>query len=128
MDKQTFIIDGAKFSSLQEFSQCLSDLCFEGYNWGGNLDVLNDILYGGYGTPESGFILRWENSALSRQRLGYTETIKWLEEHIKTCHPANVPLLSQRLDEAKQGRGETLFDTIVEIIQEGRNGVELRLV
>ena len=135
MAKQTFIIDGAQFSSLEEFAQYFSNLVFEGHQWGGNLDAFNDMLYGGFGSPESGFVLRWNNSALSRQSLGYPATIKWLEEHLQTCHPGNIPHLEQRLAEAKQGRGETLFDTIVEIIQvhgfggdEAEDDIELLLL
>ena len=117
MEKQTFIIDGAQFSSLQEFAHYFSNLVLKDYEWSGNLDAFNDILRGGFGTPEGGFILRWENSALSRQRLGHAETIKWIEEHLSTCHPSNVPHLNKRLAEPKEGQGETIFDTIVEIIQ-----------
>ena len=134
MEKQTFVIDGTQFSSLLEFAQYFSNLVLKDYDWRGNLDAFNDILRGGFGTPEGGFILRWENSALSRQRLGYAETIKWTEEHIQSCHPSNVSHLNQRLAELKQWRGETLFDTIVEIIQvhgpggeEAEDGVELHL-
>ncbi len=135
MDKQTLVIDGAQFSSLEEFAQYFSNLVFEGHQWGGNLDAFNDMLRGGFGSPEGGFILRWENSALSRQSLGYLATTKWIEEHLQTCHPGNIPFLEQRLSEAKQGRGETLFDTIIEIIQvhgpsgeEAEDEVELQLV
>ena len=135
MEKQTFIIDGAQFSSLEEFAQYFSNLVFRGHKWGGNLDAFNDMLRGGFGSPEGGFIIRWQNSVLSRQSLGYAETIKWIEEHLQTCDPGNVPHLQQRLVEAKQGRGETLFDTIVEIIQvhgfggdEAEDGVELLLL
>lgn len=130
MNKQIFIIDGAQFSSLEEFAQYFSNMVFKGHQWGGNLDAFNDMLRGGFGSPEGGFILRWENSAISRQSLGYPETIKWITEHLNTCHPTNIPHLQQRLAEAKQGNGETLFDTIVEIIQAqgpDEDGVELQL-
>lgn len=92
MGKAVIVLDGAKFSSLKEFAIFFSNQALKGYPWDGNLDAFNDILNGGFGTPEGGFILRWENSALSRERLG-----------------------------------ETLFDTIVEII-EGRYGIELELL
>ena len=125
MVKQIYILDGANFLSFQEFTQYFSDVVFKESRWCGNLDALNDMLRGGFGTPENGFILRWENSVLSRQNLGYAETIQWLEEHIVTCDPTNIPHLEQRLADAKQGRGETLFDTIVEIIQvHGPGGTE----
>ena len=135
MDKQTFVIDGAQFSSLQEFAQYFSNLVLKNYEWRGNLDTFNDTLRGSFGTPEGGVILRWENSALSRQRLGHLETIKWLEDHIQSSNPSNVLHLTHRLTEVKAGHGETLFDTIVKIIQthgsggdEAEDNVELHLV
>jgi hypothetical protein len=120
MGKPVIVLNGARFSSLEEFAQYFSDLLLKDYQWRGNLDAFNDILNGSFGTPEGGFILRWENSALSRERLGYPETIKWLEEHIVSAHPTHVPSLKQRLAEAKQGRGETLFDRHVSVACQNR--------
>lgn len=135
MNQQIYVIDGDNFTTLQGFYDEISRVLIPGAEWGHNLDAFNDILRGGFGTPEGGFVLRWENSALSRQRLGYAKTIKWLEERIPNCHPSNVPHLEQRLSAAKEGRGETLFDTLIEIIQthgiggaEEEDGVELELV
>ena len=134
MTKPTFIIDGSKFSSLQEFAEHFSKVVLNGYPWRGNLDAFNDVLRGGFGSPEGGFILQWDNATLSRERLGHAETAKWFEEHLETCHPANIPHLQQRLAEARQGQGETLFDVIIEIIRhhgvggrEAEDGVELFL-
>jgi Barstar (barnase inhibitor) len=50
-----------------------------GAKWGHNLDAFNDILRGGFGTLEGGFILRWKNSTVSRERLGYPETVRQLD-------------------------------------------------
>src|SRR5437667_7339532 len=36
------------------------------YDWQGNLDAFNDLLRGGFGTPEGGLILVWLNSEASR--------------------------------------------------------------
>ena len=41
--------------------------------WGRNLDAFNDVLRGGFGTPEGGFTLRWKNHATSRRRLGQVQ-------------------------------------------------------
>lgn len=38
--------------------------------WNGSLDALNDILYGGFGTPDEGFELVWTDAAVSRKHLG----------------------------------------------------------
>src|SRR5262245_39633780 len=58
--------------------QILSQVLIPGAAWGRNLDAFNDILRGGFGTPEGGFVLQWINSALSRERLGYPETVRRL--------------------------------------------------
>ena len=57
--------------------------------WGRNLDAFNDILRGGFGTPDDGFILRWLNHDVSRRRLGYPETVRQLELRLERCHPTN---------------------------------------
>ncbi len=135
MDKRVYILDGAKFSSLEGFARHFSEVVLEDYQWSGNLDALNDILWGGFGTPEGGFVLRWQNSELSRRNLGTAETVRRLEAHLLICDPSGAPQMQRRLAEAKQGRGETLFDTIVEIIRDhgdggrqSRSGVELQLL
>ena len=50
--------------------------------WGHNLDAFNDILRGGFGTPEEGFTLRWKNHSISKARLGYP-AFDWLIEIIR---------------------------------------------
>jgi hypothetical protein len=102
--------------------------------WGHNLDAFNDILRGGFGTPEGGFVLRWVNSALSRERLGYPETVRQLERRLASCHPANREYVAADLERARQGVGPTVFDWLVEIIAvhgaggaEQEDGVELVL-
>ena len=70
-------LDGADFSTLEEFAAYFSNRVLIDYQWRGNLDAFDDILYGGYGTPDGGFIIRWHNSALSRQRLGHPIGSRW---------------------------------------------------
>ncbi len=121
--KHVYIIDGKRFGSLTEFAGQVSSVFGDPDLWQGNLDAFNDILRGGFGTPEDGFILRWTHSEQSRQVLGHESTVAWLEERLKACHPSNVPGLRARLVEARRGAGPTLFDEIVEIIRiHGPNG------
>jgi hypothetical protein len=55
--KSVLMIHGSRFADVdgfkREFSALLSD-----HTWGRNLDPFNDVLRGGFGTPEGGFILR----------------------------------------------------------------------
>jgi hypothetical protein len=63
-----------------EFSRLLDN-----HTWHGNLDAFNDLLRGGFGTTESGWVLRWLNSELSRSAPGYEATIQRLEPLLLTC-------------------------------------------
>lgn len=110
-------LDGTAFDSLDEFfDEVERKILDPGVNWGRNLDAFNDVLRGGFGSPEGGFVLRWKDSEISRQRL-LQHTPKWLEAMLSSCHPTNRPSVRSRLDAALDGRGENLFDTLVEIIR-----------
>ena len=132
--KKIYEIDGHHFSTLEEFYQEISHVLIPGAHWGHNLDAFNDILRGGFGTPEAGFILRWKNSDISRQRLGYAETVRQLSLRLERCHPTNKPDVKADLEQAKKAEGATVFDWLVEIVQihsvggeEEEDGVELVL-
>jgi RNAse (barnase) inhibitor barstar len=118
-------IDGARFSDLDGFYDEVSEPIIPGAEWGRNLDAFNDILRGGFGTPEGGFRLRWANSDLSRDRLGWDETIRFVERKLTICHPQNVPHVQADLAAAHRHEGETLFELIVDIIRgHGEGGSE----
>jgi RNAse (barnase) inhibitor barstar len=68
--KPQFTIDGIEFSTLDEFAKLFSSRILRIHEWHGNLDAFNDILRGGFGTPEEGFVLIWKNHKASRRRLG----------------------------------------------------------
>jgi hypothetical protein len=125
MPKPIYEIDGARFSTLQGFFDEISRVLIPGANWGRNLDGFNDILHGGFGTPEIGFVLQWRNSALSRERLGYPETVKQLELRLQKCHPTNVENVQKSLADARTNEGATVFDWILEIVaRHGKGGAE----
>jgi hypothetical protein len=127
------MIDGSKFNDFEGFTREFSSLLTD-YVWHGNLNAFNDILRGGFGTPEGGFVLRWTNSDRSRKALGWPETIKRFEENLERCHPINRDSVLAELETARRNEGQTLFDAIVEIIgfhgpggHESDDGVDLRL-
>src|SRR5262245_54756981 len=113
-----YVIDGDQFSSLEEFAAVFSRNVLRDYQWRGNLDALNDILRGGFGTPEEGFCLVWQNAERSKQVLGYSETTRQLELRLSECHPANRPAVAAELEAARSGKGPTVFDWLVEIIRD----------
>jgi len=128
MNKKVYEIDGNNFSTFEEFCEEFNRKMNLEISWNGHLDALNDILNGGFGTPDEGFALAWKNSARSRETLGYGETIRLIEKLLQRCHPSNAPYFKKKLDDAKRNEGPTVFDWLVEIIcSEGHEDIELRL-
>jgi hypothetical protein len=120
------ILDGAAFNHFEGFCVEFSRSVLGGaHDWHGSLDAFNDILRGGFGTPDGPWVLRWRGAGHSRQALGWSATRRWLAESMRRCHPSNRPDVVERLREADQQRGETLFDMIVTIIRDhGEGGSE----
>ena len=126
MAKKILQIDGARFDDLDGFwDEVSARLLADGIFWGRNLDAFNDVLRGGFGTPERGFILEWMNSDLSRQRLGHDAMARRLRRVLERCHPTNRDRVRGELAAAERGEGPTLFELLVEIIREhGEGGQE----
>ena len=68
-------IDGSRFDTIGGFYDEISQQLIGGADWGRNLDAFNDVLRGGFGTPENGFVLRWIASDRSRRQLDQFDTI-----------------------------------------------------
>lgn len=98
------------------------------------MDAFNDILRGGFGTPDGGFTLIWRNSDASKRRLGFEETVRQLRKGLRKCHPWNRDSVRQSIRDAEMRKGKTVFEWLVEIIlthceggEEGQDGVVLVL-
>jgi hypothetical protein len=117
--KPIFVIDGSRFVDFEGFAREISPWLEQEtwwYDGDGNLDAFDDVLEGGYGTPECGFVIRWIDSDLSRAALGYRATERWLRRRVR--HQIGDSEAALRLlDVAQNGRGPTLFDHIVRIIR-----------
>jgi RNAse (barnase) inhibitor barstar len=113
---KTYEIDGEDFSTLEEFYDEISRVLIPGAAWGRNLDAFDDILRGGFGTPDEGFVLRWKNHEVSRQRLAYPETVRQLENRLERCHPTNRESVRGKLDLARAGQGPTVFDWLLDTL------------
>ncbi len=119
-----YVLDGEKVTSLEAFYQQISDTLIPGADWGRNLDAFDDILSGGFGTPEDGFVLRWTHSGTSRENLGYAETVRQLQKRLDRCHPTNRESVRAALNQAQHGAGATVFDWLVDIIRDHGVGGE----
>ncbi|MEW1724115.1 barstar family protein [Streptomyces sp. NPDC093109] len=124
----TYVIDGAEVTGLDRFWPAIgAAVNGPGGYFGSNLDALADCLSGGYGTPDDGdFVIEWRRHDLSRRALGHEETVRTLQRRLERAHPSNQPALRERLDAARAGRGPTVFDELVQVIEEAAPGV-LRL-
>jgi RNAse (barnase) inhibitor barstar len=130
--KPTFVIDGDNFANIDEFyDEVERAFGLEANSWGRNLDAFNDILCGDrFGVEDSGFILVWQNSEASRKKLGYEYRISQLLERRKHCHESWYEKIDQQIQDAENGKGETTFDELLEIIQDKdtHDDIELKLV
>lgn len=124
------VIDGNNFATLTEFYDEVENKLTKGLDWkiGRNLDAFNDVLRGGFGIHdyEEPLILRWINSDKSKMDLGQSETIKYISEKLQRCHPTNITSVETDLEKAKDGRGEMLFDIIVDITR-GHEHIKLKI-
>ena len=111
--KRFYELDGSHIENWPDFVSAINAF-LPGSPWQGNsLDALDDVLSGGYGTPDR-FVVVWKDSEASRRALGYEATARFYER---------LPEF-EALYQA--GTLKTLFETVVEIFQ-GHEHVELRL-
>ncbi|MFJ6543218.1 barnase inhibitor [Streptomyces sp. NPDC091385] len=91
----------------------------DGTRIGRNLDAFAGCLSGGFGTPDDDdYVVEWRDHQVSRERLGHPETARQLEIRLARCHPTNRPSVRADLDAAREGRGSTVFDWLVEIFDD----------
>ncbi len=118
------VINGGHFSSLDGFYEEVSSVLMKDTDWKvGTLDGFDDILYGGFGVFENNEEIEmiWKESEKSKEDLGITATRIFYENKIKQGKPFNIELIQQKRDALIAGKGQTLFDILVEIIQSHQN-------
>lgn len=115
---QTYIIDGEKFTSLEGFYDEFTSVVLPDITWGKNLDAFDDVLSGGIGQFAPGDTIVWKNSQISRERLGYKETIRQLERQMAESDPSQHESILLAIELAKGEKGETVFNWLQEILTE----------
>ncbi|WP_411084761.1 barstar family protein [Streptomyces sp. cmx-18-6] len=124
-----YVLDGLQIRTLDDFWRIVMD-AFDGSGrqyFGRNLDAFADCLSGGPGHPDvDDYIVEWRHHEVSREHLGYPETVRQLEIRLARCHPANRPAFGADLAAAQEGRGPTVFESLIEIFEDRAPGV-LRL-
>jgi Barstar (barnase inhibitor) len=122
-----YFIDGRNFNTLGGFYHEVGRVLLSEPRWTGNLDAFDDILSWPCFEAGGPYLLVWQYSALSKQHLGHEQMTQKLETMLQNCHAANTPEPTERLEQAKQGQGPTLFDWLVEIMEENQDYLTLRL-
>nr|WP_262917013.1 ribonuclease inhibitor [Chryseobacterium arthrosphaerae] len=122
--EKMIVIHGGHFSSLEGFYEEASNVLMKNTDWKiGTLDGFDDILYGGFGVFENNEPIEivWRESQKSGEDLGIKATRDFYENKIRQGKPFNTKLLQQKLDDLMEGKGQTLFEILVEIIQSHAN-------
>ncbi len=118
------VIHGGHFSSLDGFYEEVSKVLMKDTDWKvGTLDGFDDILYGGFGVFESKEEIEivWKESQKSKDDLGFKATQKFYENKIRQGKPFNIELIRQKLNDLTEGKGQTLFEILIEIIESHKN-------
>ena len=119
-------IDGLDFSTLEGFYGTIGRAIIDpNHPDSGNLDWLNDILSWPCGDEMVPYTLIWRNSVESQRRLGHTETVRQMEQRKVWQFPFGDTKMVSNIEAARQGKGPTVFDWLIEIIE--RNGEYVRL-
>ncbi len=115
-NKKMTVINGGHFSDLEGFYNEVSELFMNDEDWRvGTLDGFDDILY------RIDSDITWKNSQKSKEDLGFDLTKEFYENKIRQGKPFNVKLIQQKLDDLIDGKGQTLFEILVEIIESHQN-------
>ena len=114
--KKMTVINGGHFSDLEGFYNEVSELFMNDEDWRvGTLDGFDDILY------RIDSDITWKNSQKSKEDLGFDLTKEFYENKIRIGKPLNVDLIQQKLGDLMDGKGQTLFEILVEIIESHQN-------
>ncbi len=118
------VIHGGHFSSLDGFYEEASSVLMKDVDWKvGTLDGFDDILYGCFGVfgNKEKIEIIWKESQKSKEDLGFAATHEFYENKIRQGQPFNIQLIQQKLDELEEGKGQTLFEILLEIIESHKN-------
>jgi len=122
--RKMIVIHGGHFSSLDGFYEEASNALMKDSDWKiGTLDGFDDILYGGLGVFENNeqIGIVWKESQKSKEDLGLKATREFYENKIRQGKPFNIKLIQTKLDDLMEGKGQTLFEILVEIIESHAN-------
>lgn len=108
------VIDGARFNDLEGFwDEVARAWGTMPPGFGRNVDAFEELVNG----ASEPTVVRWLEAGRSREKLGHEATVRWLEQRLPKVHASNRAEFSKRLEHARAGRGETVFDMLVDVLQ-----------
>ena len=76
-------LDGSTMRTIDDFYDQVSERLIPGRSWGRNLDAFNDILHGGFGTPDDGCTIVWHDADTARGHIGdvFATLVEIIHDH-----------------------------------------------
>lgn len=122
---QQFIINGKDITGISTFYSEVNRVFMANENWyiAESLDAFNDLLYGGFGSIQTGATaqLIWKDISVSKAALGYDATMRYYDEKLQPGSPFNKKHFEEKRAGLQLGSGQTYFEIIVEIIGQHPN-------
>lgn len=128
MEKAHYVVDGKTFETLEGFFDVMSRHLAVSTESAKTLEEFEMMLEREFTDANNGMVLVWKNHHLSKESLGFEETLRSLEKKLKACHHSDVLTLRKELARTKKGNGVLLFDAIITLLKRyTQKGLELRL-
>lgn len=123
-----YTLNGLNINTLEDFFEEFANMVHgetslgknfgePGY-FGKSIESFDDCLFGGFGL-ENPCKITWKNSEHSKKMLGHEVYAKWCREQITKKEYLDEDGFKYLVDEerkALEGKGETMFDTLVDMI------------
>lgn len=123
--KKEIIINGSRIHDKTSFYEEINRKFMQNESWqlAESLDAFDDLLYGGFGAirDKEEITLIWENFEANREALGTEFTISYYQEKLEHPDDFDSSVIQKRLKALKEGKGQTYFEILQEIIAEHSN-------
>jgi RNAse (barnase) inhibitor barstar len=128
MEKAHYVVDGKTFETLEGFFDEMSRQLAVSAESAKTLEEFEMMLQRAFNDASKGMVLVWKNHHLSKEFLGFEETLRFLEKKLKACHHSEVLVVRKELTQTKKGNGVLLFHAIITLLARyNEKGLELRL-
>ena len=122
---RTITIEGAAMTDIAAFYREINRVMMDGESRqiGDSLDALSDLLYGGFGaiSGQEKVRLVWRDIGVAQAALGIEATLAYYRAKLTRPGVYNIDTAQRAIDALEQGKGQTYFDIVLEIIGEHGN-------